>query len=96
MIYISQCSRKKRRDEQAGRRRSKKTEEGDKHLLWGRRRHSLTANFTLAVYMRFLVAADKLGPHREKPYALPQDQGECRGCKIILPTNVFHGMDNQK
>src|SRR5215510_6599717 len=40
------------------RRRSKKTEEGDKHLLWGRRRNSLTDNFTLAVYMRFLVAAD--------------------------------------
>src|SRR5215468_4690726 len=40
------------------RRRSKKTEEGDKHLLWERRRNSLTDNFTLAVYMRFLVAAD--------------------------------------
>src|SRR5262244_1162875 len=43
------------------RRRSKKTEEGDKHLLWGRRRNSLTDNFTLAVYMRFLVAADSFG-----------------------------------
>src|SRR5215468_6282894 len=40
------------------RRRSKKTEEGDKQLLWGRRRNSLTDNFTLAVYRRFLVAAD--------------------------------------
>src|SRR5689334_743860 len=46
------------------RRRSKKTEEGDKHLLWGRRWNSLTDNFTLAVYMRFLVAADSIAEER--------------------------------
>jgi hypothetical protein len=26
--------------------------------MWGRRRNGLTNNFTLAVYMQFLVAAD--------------------------------------
>jgi hypothetical protein len=26
--------------------------------MWGRRRNGLTDNFTLAVYMQFLVAAD--------------------------------------
>jgi hypothetical protein len=40
------------------RRRAKNTEEGDKYLLWGRRRNGLTDNFTLAVYMQFLVAPD--------------------------------------
>ena len=29
--------------------------------MWGRRRNGLTDNFTLAVYMQFLVAADILG-----------------------------------
>jgi len=42
------------------RRRAKNTEEGDKYLLWGRRRNGLPDNFTLAVYMQFLVAADML------------------------------------
>jgi hypothetical protein len=28
------------------------------YLLWGRRRNGLIDNFTLAVYMQFLVAAD--------------------------------------
>jgi hypothetical protein len=42
----------------ARRRRAKQTEEGDKYHMWGRRRNGLTANFTLAVYMQFLVAAD--------------------------------------
>ena len=28
------------------------------YLMWGRRRNGLTDNFTLAVYMQFLVAAD--------------------------------------
>jgi len=37
----------------------KNTEEGDIYVLWGRRRNGLTANFTLAVYMQFLLAADK-------------------------------------
>jgi len=40
-------------------RRSKQTEEGDNYSLWGRRRNGLTNNFTLAVYIQFLVAADR-------------------------------------
>ena len=37
--------------------------------MWGRRRHGLTNHFTLAVYMQFLVAADKLrsGTHASGP-----------------------------
>jgi hypothetical protein len=52
--------------QKARRRRSEKTEEGDKYLLWGRRRNGLIDNFTLAVYMQFLVAADMgcAGPAR--------------------------------
>jgi hypothetical protein len=46
-------------EEKTGRRRAKKTEEGDKYLLWGRRWNGRTNNFTLAVYMQFLVAADR-------------------------------------
>jgi hypothetical protein len=48
----------------ARRRRAKQTEEGDKYHMWGRRRNGLTANFTLAVYMQFLVAADTYGISR--------------------------------
>src|SRR5262252_9476517 len=58
MIMRAERGRKATVRRKTRRRRSKKTEEGDKHLLWGRRRNSLTDNFTLAVYMRFLVAAD--------------------------------------
>jgi hypothetical protein len=50
--------RKKTMRQKVRRRRSKNTEEGDKCLLSGRRRNGLTDNFTLAVYMQFLVAAD--------------------------------------
>src|SRR5215470_13517719 len=60
MIMRAGRGRKATVRRKARRRRSKKTEEGDKHLRWGRRRNSLTDNFTLAVYMRFLVAADTL------------------------------------
>jgi len=51
--------RKKTVRKKARRRRSKQTEEGDKYHMWGRRRDGLTNNFTLAVYMQFLVAADR-------------------------------------
>ena len=40
-------------------RRVKNTEEGEKYLLWGRRRNDLTDNFTLAVYMQFQDTADR-------------------------------------
>jgi hypothetical protein len=50
--------RKKTVRKKASRRRSKKTEEGDNYLMWGRRRNGLPDNFTLAVSMQFLVAAD--------------------------------------
>src|SRR5207245_5484976 len=53
--------RKKPVRKKARRRRAKQTEQGDKYYRWGRRRHGLTNNFTLAVYMQFLVAADKYG-----------------------------------
>src|SRR5438552_18861390 len=58
--------RKKTERKKAGRRRSKKTEEGDNYLMWGRRRHGLTNNFTLAVYMQFLVAADRESRNHER------------------------------
>jgi hypothetical protein len=59
MIKGSGRGRKKTVRKKARRRRSKKTEEGDKYHMWGRRRNGLTNNFTLAVYMQFLVAADR-------------------------------------
>src|SRR5437867_2630288 len=62
--------RKKTVRKKAGRRRSKKTEEGDNYLMWGRRRNGLTNNFTLAVYRQFLVAADSTVTTFEKN--LPQ------------------------
>jgi hypothetical protein len=37
------------REEKTGRRRSKKTEEGDKYHMWGRRRTSLNDNFNRTV-----------------------------------------------
>jgi RNA-directed DNA polymerase len=46
------CGKKHTEEE----RRTRK--KGDKYLLGGRRWNSLTDNFTLAVYMQFLVAAD--------------------------------------
>jgi hypothetical protein len=58
MIKGSGRGRKKTVRKKARRRRSKQTEEGDKYHMWGRRRDGLTNNFTLAVYMQFLVAAD--------------------------------------
>jgi hypothetical protein len=58
MIHGAERGRKKTVRHTASGRRSKKTEEGDKYLLWGRRRNRLTDNFTLAVYTQFLVAAD--------------------------------------
>jgi hypothetical protein len=36
-------------EEKVSRRRSKKTEEGDKYQMWGRRRNGLTDNFNLTV-----------------------------------------------
>jgi hypothetical protein len=41
-----------------GRRRAKKTEEGDKYYRWGRSRNSLTNNFNLAIESQFQVAAE--------------------------------------
>jgi len=58
MIQGSGYGRKKTAREKARRRRAKNTEEGDKYLWWGRKRNGRTDNFTLAVYMQFLVAAD--------------------------------------
>jgi hypothetical protein len=58
MIKGAGRGRKKTVRQKARRRRAKNTEEGDKYLLWGRRRNGLTDNFTLDVYMQFLVAAD--------------------------------------
>jgi hypothetical protein len=42
-----------------GRRRSKKTEEGDNYHMWGRRRPGLNDNFNWTVSLQFLIAADK-------------------------------------
>jgi hypothetical protein len=36
-------------EEKAGQRRAKKTEEGEKYHMWGRRRNGLTNNFNLTV-----------------------------------------------
>jgi hypothetical protein len=52
-------------EEKSAPKKSKKTEEGDKYLIWGRRRNGRTDNFTLAVYMQFLVAADMQRPGRK-------------------------------
>ncbi len=65
------------------RRRSKNTEEGDKCLLWGRRRHGLTDNFTLAVYMQFLVAADTLA----SPVRSKDSRGVLRGLRLASTYN---------
>jgi hypothetical protein len=64
MIKGAGRGRKKTVRKKARRRRSKKTEEGDKYHMWGRRRNGLTDNFTLAVYIQFLVAADNAEWHR--------------------------------
>jgi len=58
MIQEVGYGRKKTARQKARRRRSKNTEERDKYYLWGRRRNGLTDNFTLTIYMQFLVAAD--------------------------------------
>ena len=44
-----------------GRRRAKKTEEGDKYHMWGRRRTGLNDNFNWTVSLQFLIAADRHG-----------------------------------
>jgi hypothetical protein len=46
------------REEKTGRRRSKKTEEGDKYHRGGRRRAGLNDNFNWTVSSQFLIAAD--------------------------------------
>jgi hypothetical protein len=43
-----------------GRRRAKKTEEGDEYHMWGRRRTGLNDNFNWTVSSQFLIAADNL------------------------------------
>src|SRR5215813_14184007 len=58
MIQEGGYGRKKTARKKARRRRSKNMEERDKYYLWGRRRNGLTDNFTLTIYMQFLVAAD--------------------------------------
>src|SRR5215510_2282137 len=63
MIKGSGRGRKKTVRKKAPRRRAKKTEEGDKYLLWGRRQSGLTDHFTLAVYIQFLIVADTVGIH---------------------------------
>jgi hypothetical protein len=78
--------RKKTVRKKAGRRRSKKTEEGDNYLMWGRRRNGLTNNFTLAVYMQFLVAADTLrAKHARKwswnAWSSPRNPSTSRGLR---------------
>src|SRR5215813_15229929 len=67
MIQEGGYGRKKTARKKARRRRSKNMEERDKYYLWGRRRNGLTDNFTLTIYMQFLVAADtweETSPHR--------------------------------
>jgi hypothetical protein len=49
MIYRSWLRRKKTGEKNVGRRTSKKTEEGEKYALWGRRGHRLHDQFTLTV-----------------------------------------------
>jgi hypothetical protein len=49
MIYRSRLRRKKTGEKKAGRRTSKKTKEGEKYTMWGRRWHSLHDQFTLTV-----------------------------------------------
>src|SRR5262249_13502962 len=68
MIEGSGCRRKKTVRQKVSRRRAKKTEEGDKYHMEGRKRHSLPDSFTLAVYMQFLVAADSLKEHHTSPH----------------------------
>jgi hypothetical protein len=48
IIYRSWLRRKKT-GQKAGRRTSKKTEEGEKYAMWGRKWHSLHDQFTLTV-----------------------------------------------
>jgi hypothetical protein len=46
-------------EEKVGRRRSKKTEEGDKYHIGERRRNGLNDNFNLTISSQFLVVADR-------------------------------------
>jgi hypothetical protein len=58
MIQGLGYGRQKTAREKVRRSRAKNTEEGDNYLMGGRRRNDLTNNFTLTVYLQFLVAAD--------------------------------------
>jgi hypothetical protein len=49
MIYRSRLRRKKTGEQRASRRKSKKTKEGEKYSMEGRRRRSLHDHFNLAV-----------------------------------------------
>ena len=59
MIEKSGRGRKKTVRKKACRRKTKNTEEENKYLLCGEEDEGLTAHFTLAVYIQFLVAADR-------------------------------------
>jgi hypothetical protein len=61
MIEKAGRGRKKTVRKKACRRKAKNTEERDKYLLCGEEDEGLTAHFTLAVYIQFLVAADSGG-----------------------------------
>src|SRR3989442_5723878 len=80
MIQGSGCGRKKMVRKKASRRRAKKTEEGDKYHMWGRRRNGLTDSFILAVYMQFLVAANT--HHRYEWNAIPWRKLEVKVFKL--------------
>ena len=67
--------------EKARRRRSKKTEDGEKYHRWGRRRNGLTDNFTLAVYIQFLVAADTAPRFGVE---LPDMEASCTNMPLFL------------
>jgi hypothetical protein len=64
MIYISQCGRKKRREEQAGRRRSKNIEEADKYSIFWKKTQQSNLQFHLTIESQFLVAADNQEKHQ--------------------------------
>ena len=95
MIKGSGRGRKKTVRKKAHRRRSKNTEEGDKYLLWGRRRNGLTDNFTLTVSIQFLVAADNLpytGPYAGRgPRRKYWQQGGARAHPDAIPQRDYRG-----
>jgi hypothetical protein len=81
MIKGSGRGRKKTVRKKARRRRSKKTEDGEKYHRWGRRRNGLTDNFTLAVYIQFLVAADTAPRFGVE---LPDMEASCTNMPLFL------------